>query len=50
MPENVVVEVSSSSIFGGVENKHKRVEKKSEKTDKTLYVDATTVFGGVEIK
>lgn len=51
VPDDVVVEVSSSSIFGGVENKHKEVGKsKDKKATKTLYVDATAVFGGVEIK
>ena len=51
VPDDVVVEVSSSSIFGGVENKHKKVGKsKDKKAAKTLYVDATAVFGGVEIK
>lgn len=49
VPEDVAVEVSSSSIFGGVENKHKKATK-DKKASKTLYVDATAVFGGVEIK
>lgn len=51
VPEDVAVEVSSSSIFGGVDNKHKKSEKaEGKKSSKTLYVDATAVFGGVEIK
>lgn len=50
VPEDVAVEVSSSSIFGGVENKHKKASKSEKKAGKTLYVDATAVFGGVEIK
>lgn len=50
VPNDVAVEVSSSSIFGGVENKHKKTSKTDGKKAKTLYVDATAVFGGVEIK
>lgn len=50
VPEDVTVEVSSKSIFGGIDNKHKHDEKKTDKAGKTLYVDATAVFGGVEIK
>ncbi len=49
VPDDVAVEVSSSSIFGGVENKHQKTGK-AEKASKTLYIDATAVFGGVEIK
>lgn len=56
VPENVKVEVASSAIFGGVSDKRK--EKKSKDADKdtkktglkTLYIDATCVFGGVEIR
>ena len=44
--DNVDVEVSSSSLFGGVTNNHKT----SATNKKTLYIDATCIFGGVEIK
>ena len=37
----------STPIFGGVENKH---ENSDDKKSKTLYINATCVFGGVEIK
>jgi len=40
------VEVTSSSIFGGVTNNHKN----SKSAKKTIYVDATCIFGGAEIK
>ena len=47
VPENVKVKVKSSSIFGGVDNK----SKSSVKDDScTIYIDATCVFGGVDIK
>lgn len=44
--DGVNVEVSSSSLFGGAKNNHRR----SGSNKKTLYVDATCIFGGVEIK
>ena len=47
VPENVKVKVKSSSIFGGVDNK----SKSSTKDDSyTIYIDATCIFGGVDIK
>ena len=47
VPENVKVKVKSSSICGGVDNKNKNVTKDNSRT---IYVDATCVFGGVDIK
>lgn len=47
VPENVKVEVASTSIFGGVSDKRKS---RPEKFGKTLYIEATCVFGGVEIR
>jgi len=54
VPEDLEVKVASTSIFGGVSNKH-RYEGKSEASEKegktvTVYVDATCLFGGVDIK
>lgn len=46
LPEDARVEVSSTSIFGGVSNDRK----KDDKAKKTLYLDATCIFGGVEVK
>lgn len=49
VPDDVNVEVASTSIFGGVSDKRKNVNKdKSSKT--TLYIDANCVFGTVEIR
>lgn len=46
VPEDVNVKVVSTSIFGGVSDKVK-----NSKTSKvTIYVNATCIFGGVEIK
>ena len=46
-PEDVKVEVISKSVLGGVSDKRKN---KSGSFDKTLYIEATCVFGGVEIR
>jgi len=47
VPENVKVKVKSSSIFGGVSDDKKH---STEENAKILYVNATCLFGGVEIK
>ena len=47
VPENVKVKVKSSSIFGGVSNKRKHVENAEAHT---IYINATCLFGGVDIK
>ena len=48
VPDNVKVKIKSSSIFGGVD------EKKKNKIDNneahTIYINATCIFGGAEIK
>ena len=47
VPENVKVKVKSTSIFGGVSNR----KKNNENTEaNTIYINATCLFGGVEIK
>ena len=46
-PENVNVKVVSTPIFGGVSDQRK-VKSKDSKV--TIYINATCVFGGVEIK
>lgn len=46
VPQNVNVKVKSNSIFGGVKN---MVNHKNENAP-TLFVNASAVFGGVEIK
>lgn len=45
VPKDVNVKVTSTSIFGGVDGKSKMA-----KPGKTIYVNATCLFGGVEIK
>lgn len=47
IPENLNVEVRSNSIFGGVGGKKRR---KDPQNQYTLYLNATCLFGGVEIK
>lgn len=48
VPNNMKVKVKSNSIFGGVEDKRKSVE--VDKKSVTIYINATCLFGGVEIK
>lgn len=47
VPEDVNVKITSTSIFGGVSDE-RRVKPKEAKY--TIYVNATAMFGGVEIK
>ena len=47
MPENLNVKVNSNSIFGGVSGKARG---RYMENQNTLYVNATCLFGGVEIK
>lgn len=47
VPTDVTVKVVSTSIFGGVSDDRK---KKPKDCDKILYINATCIFGGVEIK
>ncbi len=48
VPENVKVKIKSNSIFGGVDEKNKK--KSTNENSPTIYINATCVFGGVEIK
>lgn len=47
VPDNVNIKISSTSIFGGVddERKHKNKDNKI-----TIYINANVLFGGIEIK
>ena len=47
VPDNVKVKVKSSSIFGGVSDRKKNCENAEAHT---VYINATCLFGGVEIK
>ena len=46
-PEDVNIKISSTSIFGGVSDERNN-KPKDEKY--TIYINATALFGGVEIK
>lgn len=48
VPDDVNVKIKSSSIFGGVSEKRKS-DVKNENSH-TIYVNATCIFGGVDIK
>lgn len=47
VPENVNVKISSTPIFGGVKDNRKD---KSKENEITIYINATCMFGGIEIK
>ena len=47
VPENLNVKVNSNSIFGGVSGKERR---NNPANQHTLYLNATCLFGGVEVK
>ena len=47
-PKDVNVQVISTSLFGGVSNEYS--DRALDETKKTLYIDTTNIFGGVEIK
>lgn len=48
VPEDVNVQVVATSMFGGTDNK--KGKKTQDEGRKTIYVESTSVFGGVEIK
>lgn len=47
VPENVKVKIKSTSIFGGVSDEKKHCQNVGEYT---IYINATCLFGGVEVK
>lgn len=47
VPENLNVKISSTSVFGGVSDKN---QPENNAGNHTLYIYATCLFGGVEIK
>lgn len=47
VPDNVNVKISSTPIFGGVSDERKT---RSNEAQKTIYINAVSMFGGVEIK
>lgn len=63
VPEDANVEIVSTSIFGGVSDDRKKANRKKKAKDepakatkkvdnsgKTVYIDATCIFGGVEVR
>lgn len=54
VPEDWQVEMVSRPFFGGISDNRKKVKDREKaaksKKEPTLYIDATCVFGGVEIK
>lgn len=50
-PDDVNVKINSTPIFGGVEDERRKSKKEAnEKKLKTIYINATCVFGGVSLK
>lgn len=47
VPEGVNVKITSTSIFGGVSDERKNITKDNKHT---IYIDTTSMFGGIEIK
>ena len=47
VPNDVNVKIKSTAVFGGVSDERK---KKTKDGQITIYVDATSIFGGIEIK
>ncbi len=47
LPKDMKVKVTSTPVFGGINNKY--INSKKEKV-KTIYINATCIFGGVDIK
>lgn len=53
LPEDVDVRINSTKVFGGVSSKTESVKtskKKNDSKEKTIYIDAVAIFGGVEIR
>lgn len=48
VPKDVKVKIKSSSIFGGVSDDRK--EKQEKEDSKIIYINASCIFGGAEIK
>ena len=47
VPEGVNVKISATSIFGGVSDERKN---KTKNNEYTIYINTTSMFGGIEIK
>lgn len=51
-PKDVEIKMTSTNIFGGVDNRRRNEENlgKGNKKVKTIYIEAFTMFGGIDIK
>ena len=47
VPDNIKIKVKSTSIFGGVDNKKNKNDNEKEHI---IYINASCIFGGVDIK
>lgn len=47
MPDNVEIKIKSFSLFGGVTEKQNNTKSKNSKV---IYLDSTSIFGGINIK
>lgn len=47
VPDNIKIKVKSTSIFGGVDNKKSKNDNEKEHI---IYINASCIFGGVDIK
>lgn len=47
VPDNVNIKIKPTSVFGGTKSKVKNI---NEEGRKTIYVNSTAMFGGVELK
>lgn len=50
VPDDVNVKIVSTPIFGGASDERKSRKKGLKESNKTVYINATCVFGGVEVK
>lgn len=50
VPEDVNVKITSMPLFGGVSDKRKKSKKDGKDAKKTIYINATCMFGGVDVK
>lgn len=50
VPKNVTLKVKSTKIFGGVEQQYRDSDSKDKNGEKIIYIEATSIFGGIKIK
>ncbi len=50
VPKDINVKIVSNCIFGGASDERHIKNKKEEENERTIYVNATCIFGGLDIK